>query len=192
MSTQLDWRSTRLTSSFLRAVIGFDLRRMKSLQRLFLTSYNDKVRYEEVMEAYESQLSVMNVFPIDPTNMASLTIPADGCIVAFDLPVDYLAYLAKGNVSNPPSLPITSLDSNWHFMGFDVVDPRTQSSALNEFELPKHVLSEGGADHGQLSLNDHGLIVRPEEALRAAIFFDEKFPEHRPFVPCGIWLKVQA
>jgi len=168
--------------TFSRAIVGFDFRRKESLPRVFLTSYNEKIRYEDLMEKHEAELSPINMFAVDPSTIKSINLPPDGCIVAFDMPTDYLNNISEGNVSNPPSFPISQLDASWRFLGYDIVDPRTQSSALNDFNILEFPESLS-------ALNEFGLINSPDIALKGAAYFDIKIPEHKPFVPCGVWLK---
>jgi hypothetical protein len=173
---------------FERTVVGFDLRKSSALNNLFMTSYDDSVRYEEINEKFQAQQSGINLFYIDPSAIPSLTIPVDARIIAFDLPAEFVTYLSSRNVSNPQPLPIINIDNGWEFMGFDVVDAMTQTSVFHGFNLS--ISLEEVMEKYSLRFNNHGLIDDMEVALRVAKFFDGLIPEHTPFVPCGVWLKV--
>jgi len=170
-----------------RTVVGFDIRKSSSLKNLFLTSYDDDVRYENIYERYREYQSGLNLFYIDPSTISSLIIPLGARIIAFDLPTDSVERLLSGNVSRPQRLPEINIHDGWDFVGFDVVDPMTQTSAFHGFRLPfsKEILIEDNS----LSLNNYGLIGDFRSAMKMAQLFDNLIPEHAPFTPCGVWLK---
>ena len=171
-----------------RTIVGFDLRRESSLDRLYLTSYDDAVRYEDINEKYQDQLSGINLFFTDPTDIYSLILPCDARVVAFDLPVQRVVELIKGNVSNPEPIPALNVDIGWDFIGFDVVDALTQTSAFHGFDITTAHLDEVTVKNSIL-FNSHGLINDEDAVVAAAEFFNNLIPEHVPFSPCGIWLK---
>ncbi|GHT96241.1 hypothetical protein AGMMS49545_20720 [Betaproteobacteria bacterium] len=173
--------------SFERTIVGFDLRKSSSLNNLFMTSYDDSVRYEALNESFQDQQSGLNLFYIDPSAIPSLTLPVDARIIAFDLPSEFVAYLSCRNVSNPQPLPTVDINNGWAFMGFDVVDAITQTSAFHGFDLTTS-LSEI-IKKCSLRFNGHGLLDDREATVRSAEFFDDLIPEHAPFMPCGVWLK---
>ena len=182
------WRSQTLKSKFERTVVGFDLRKGDSLNSLFMTSYDELVRYEELNEQHQNELTGLNLFNIDPSKIPSLTIPIDGRVVAFDLPTKFVIYLSNGSVSNPQPLPAAWSSKSWEFMGFDVVDAITQTSALHGFDWSLSNLKKI-TEKLKLQFNSHGLIEDEDAALGAARFFDDFVEKHAPFAPCGIWLK---
>lgn len=181
---------TNNTSSIERTVVGFDIRKGSSLKKLFLTSYDDEVRYENIYEKFREYRSGLNLFFVDPSSLVSLEMPIDARIIAFDLPTDLISHLARGNVSNPQPLPQININNGeWDFAGFDVVDPLTQTSAFHGFNppLPMKKMIEG---HSSV-FNNHGLLNNIECALKMAEYYDNIVPEHSPFAPCGIWLKQE-
>lgn len=188
MSIKDGWRACNQMIPFRRVVVGFDLRKSEDLQRIFLTSYNEVVRYEKFMEMHDSYLSAMNIFSCDPSVIPLVNIPEDARIVAFDLPVDYVDKLMKGRVSVPVLTSFDFVEKNWKFLGFDVVDPITQSSGLDENFLLSNILNSG-ENKEALILNKNGLIDESDVALKFAVALDLQIPEHMPFVPCGVWLK---
>jgi hypothetical protein len=174
---------------FERTIVGFDLRKNSSLNSLFMTSYDQSVRYEEINEQFQDQQSGLNLFYIDPADIPSLEVPGDARIIAFDLPTEVVTYLSNGNVSNPQPLPRVNMGKGWKFMGFDVVDARTQTSAFHGFDLAIS-LSDVMKKYS-FRFNSHGLIDDEEVAVKVAKYFDELISEHAPFMPCGVWLKQE-
>ena len=153
-----------------------------------MTSFDNKARYEEINESFNSFQSGMNLYSFDLREMLGFTMPVDAVVVAFDLPEDVVDRLLRGNVSNPGPLPQVNIAAGWQFLGFDIVDPVTQTSALYGFDMATgfigDLLRKQGADR-----NQHGLIDLASTASSLAKYFDQMFPEHAPFSPCGIWLQ---
>lgn len=183
------WRSSALKKPFERTIVGFDLRKKSSLNNLFMTSGGDSGQYEEILEKYQDQTNGLNLFPFDPSDIPSFTIPPDARVVAFDLPTEFVTYLSKGNVSNPQPLPQATVDKSWEFMGFDIVDAYTQISAFYGFDRSPSDLREI-SEKAEFQFNGHGLIDSVEASIKAAAFFDAMAVEHAPFSPCGVWLKA--
>lgn len=152
-----------------------------------MTSYDEDARYEDMYEELQNYQNGLNLFFVDPSEIKPYEIPADVRIIAFDLPSDVVQCLLEGNVSNPQPLPKTDLQNGWDFVGFDVVDPITQTSAFHGFTPPIPV--ERLTEHGEISFNSYGLVKDFESALKIAKCCSECIPEHAPFSPCGIWLK---
>jgi len=115
-------------------------------------------------------------------------MPLDARVVAFDLPTEFVTQLSNGSVSNPQPLPQSGINHGWQFIGFDVVDARTQTSAFHGLELNEPALNDVKEKHSY-QFNSHGLIDEWDDALKASKTFDKLIPEHAPFSPCGIWLK---
>lgn len=188
MSSKSGWHSSMLQCPFERALVGFDLRKAESVAQLFLTSYDEGVRFEDLMETSERFLSAINLFQTDPTDIPAIKLPSNARILAFDLPVEYLIHQARGNVSSCPRIDMEVLHDDWKFIGFDVVDPLTQSSAFSQLAMSpcdsRSVIFPTG-----FSRNSYGVVDDEDAALKVAVLFDALIPEHAPFVPCGIWLK---
>jgi hypothetical protein len=170
-----------------RTVVGYDLRRPESLPGVHMTSYDERARYETIYDLYESQLSGLNLFTGDPSEIPSFLLPERARVIAFDLPTLYVEAMAKGNVSVPPMLPWFAELDIWKFLGFDIVDTQTQSSALYLY-LSKNAYAGAG---DIISTNEHNLAGNIELAEKCSKKFDTKYPEHAPWVPCGVWLKEQ-
>ncbi len=188
MNTKFGWQSSMLHSPFERALIGFDLRKAGSVAQLYLTSYDEDVRFEGLMETSERFLSAVNLFRTDPTDIPSIKLPPNARIVAFDLPVEYLRHRERGTVSTCPKIDMEVLGDDWTFIGFDIVDPITQSSAFSQVAM-SHGDRPNGISAIGFSRNNYGVIDDQDAALKAAMYFDSLIREHAPFVPCGVWLK---
>lgn len=172
-----------------RTVIGFDIRKSLPLKNLFMTSYDDNVRYEDIYEMCKEYQSGINLFFVDPSRITSIKIPTGARIIAFDLPTDLVASLLNGNVSRPYPLPKINIKSDgWDFVGYDVVDPYTQTSAFYGFTKK---FSEKITDSCFIILNSYGLLENIESAKKVSEFCDHLVPEHAPFSPCGVWLKQE-
>lgn len=172
-----------------RTVVGFDIRKSSSLNSLYMTSYDEDVRYEDIYDEFHDYLSGLNLFFVDPSNIKRLKIPTEARIIAFDLPTDEVEHLLKGNVSNPKPLPNIDILNGWDFMGFDVVDPITQTSVFHGFTPPiplKELMKDYFISFG---FNNNELLGDMVSALKIAKACDDYIPEHAPFSPCGIWLK---
>jgi hypothetical protein len=172
-----------------RTLVGFDIRKSSSLNNLFMTSYDDTVRYEDIYEKFQDYQSGLNLFVVDPLIIPSLRIPSGALIIAFDLPTDVVVRLSNGNVSNPQPLPKDDIQDGWSFAGFDVVDPVTQTSVFHGFDLSFSI--EKLLNENLINLNKHRLLSDMGSAQVIANAFDTLIPEHAPFSPCGIWLKRQ-
>lgn len=170
-----------------RTVVGFDIRKSSSLNKLFLTSYDENVRYENIYESLQEYISPINLFFIDPAYISELEIQRDSLIIAFDLPNEVVDSLLNGNVSAPRPLPEINIHEGWDFVGFDVVDPYTQTSALYGFG--SQFAAEKLVEECSIVFNEHGLLKNIENSLKLSRLYDNLIPSHSPFSPCGIWLK---
>lgn len=170
---------------FGRTLVGYDMRKPETLSAVRMTSYDEESRYETVYDIYAPHLSGVNLFFIDPSSSSSMIVPENGRIVAFDLPTMYVEKMAKGIVSVPPALPWFVDMNRWDFLGFDIVDARTQLSGL---EL--YLDTTGGEVATNFTLlNGFGLIENIALARTYSNMLSEKIPGHAPMVPCGVWLK---
>jgi len=168
-----------------RIVVGFDIRKSSSLANVYMTSYDENTRYEDIYEELRTYQNGLNLFYVDPSDLIPPEVAADARIVAFDLPEDVVQSLLSGNVSTPKPLPKADLKNGWGFIGFDVVDPITQTSAFHGFtpSIPVVLID------CIVSFNDYGLLEDFETALKVANYYSDHISEHAPFSPCGVWLK---
>lgn len=171
-----------------RTLVGFDIRKSSSLNNLFMTSYDNEVRYEDIYEKFQDYQSGLNLFFDDPLSIPSLRVPQGALIIAFDLPTELVVRLSNGNVSCPQPLPKTNIQNGWSFAGFDVVDPITQTSAFHGFDLSISI--EKLLKEYSTTLNRHKLLCDKGSAQEMVDVFDELIPEHAPFSHCGIWLRA--
>jgi hypothetical protein len=165
-------------------IVGYDIRKPSAQYSVYLTSYDDDARYEQVYELYHEQLSGINLFISDPSNYIE-NLHTDALIVAFDLPKAYVDSAAKGSVSVAPSLRTFESPSSWRLLGLDVVDPITQTSVLDLLgrnAVPKALRFE-------VCRNLYGLFDTADDALGAVPYLEKTVPEHTPLQLCGVWLK---
>jgi hypothetical protein len=136
--------------------------------------------------AYDAERNGVNLIDQSSEDLYDGIAPSKAALAAFDIPYTLLTDLAT-------TFGFRDLDHNrlthgrWRFLGFDVVDIRTQSSALYSFDL-----SEGEQDKLRKAvpfpLNDWGLLNREADAISMCSEFDVVIPGHAPFAPCGVWM----
>ncbi len=168
-----------------RIVVGFDIRKSTSLANVYMTSYDEDTRYEDIYEGLRTYQNGLNLFYVDPFYLMPPEITTNARVVAFDLPEDVVQSLLEGNVSTPQPLPKANLKNKWDFIGFDVVDPITQTSAFHGF-TPSRSVEQIDCT---VSFNNYGLLDDFGTALKVANYYSDHIPEHAPFTPCGVWLK---
>lgn len=196
------WTAAQLKNTFERSVAGFDVRaRVHSLEsdppglfgaksiRIDGCEWRPATIDSEVWERVVSQdqqdeCNGLNLFPSLDLAQAVATAGADSCVVAFDFPAELLNAISKtfGLSSSPSTGPV-----DWEFLGFDVVDVRTQSSAFYSFGWDRREWIEFASTG--LDLNRFGLVKEAKSAVDLAIEFDRRVSAHAPFAPCGIWRK---
>lgn len=111
-------------------VVGYDIRKPSALRAVYMTSYDEDTRYEQIYDQYQERLSGINLFTADPSDHVE-GLHADALVVAFDLPRAYVDLAGEGNVSVAPSLQTFEKPTDWRLLGFDLVDPGTQTSVLD-------------------------------------------------------------
>jgi len=186
--TRNDWRQKVLPNSQ-RTIIGFDLRRPETVNNIFMTSYDDTVRYEVIEEKLFSHLSGINLFSSDPQEKSFFNVPNNSRVIAFDLPDMFVRHLLSNLISAPNPLPVNIeyIKQSWVFCGFDIVDAITQTSAFHGFDFSDRELNKISKKRG--GIYGEWLIDDFCEAIVVAKRLDKLIPEHIPFMPCGIWLK---
>jgi hypothetical protein len=168
-----------------RILIGFDIRK-SGILAFFMTSYDPSVRHEMIYDDYQAFLNGCNFFYCDPTTIASLKLPSNSYIVAFDLEEKVIKASKNRSYSVLDPLPEKVDLAEWFFLGFDIVDIVTQTSALYGFdgEVFRTFL-----DNHHCVLNQYGLFNDQDQTKMLIKSFDLLFPEHAPFSCAGIWLK---
>lgn len=122
----------------------------------------------------------LNLFVTPPT----LPVPTGYVLAAFDALQDTVEYMCE-SFGLQPSLEFASdelKDWGFSFLGYDVVDLWTQSSAL---------VGVGDLIVDNAVRNAHGLIERKDEGITAAKFADGIDPERAPFQVVGVWIKQE-
>lgn len=179
------WSASSLSAVFSRVVIGFDIRQCPQDGKIIATINSEKWPRPENLSSDAADENGLNLFLSVPTELTRLFPNARP--VAFDLPTDLVNSLASTFGLIPLPLNEVSATGEWEFAGYDVVDPRTQSSAFYSFDWSEsELLSLLG--RLSLTLNRLGIVDDVDAAIRAAIAFDKEIPEHAPFAPCGVWV----
>jgi hypothetical protein len=75
-------------------------------------------------------------------------------------------------------------ETNWQFLGFDVVDGSISGLSNCGFEAGELAGLKAWAPR----INDHGLLSNLSDALLFRSVTDQRVPEHAPFQVCGLWL----
>jgi hypothetical protein len=111
----------------------------------------------------------------------------DVCIVAFEFPAGLIQELASTFGLPTGSGPRLN-KTEWRLLGYDIVDIRTQTSAIYSFEWsPKEWSNLVSVFGGEF--NAYGLVDR-EVAISQCGVFDRQIPEHAPFAPCAVWMRL--
>lgn len=188
---KLDWLANSLAINYVKCLVGFDLRRGATLNKVFLTSDDENVCYEEMWEKYNDIRYSLNLFSTLPQKINRFLMPEDAEIIAFDLPLSLVEDINDKNFSaSTLSIELVYGKSNWKFLGYDVVDAIRQYSAFYGFDWGKEELNNILKSES-IQLNKNGIISDQESAIKSSIFFDKLIPEHAPFAPCGVWLKIK-
>lgn len=174
----MGWSSTVLQPDYGRCLVGFDVRelRKEAVPASLSAAVWQQAKAAGEVEAADFANGFNLFIVIDPL----LGLSGEHQVVAFDLPTSLVGVIAATFGLRP--LPLPSVDA-WSFLGFDVVDPRTQSSAI--YDLPS-------AKPNAVLLNASGLIDDEFSAIQTALAADARVPEHAPFCPCGVWLRAKG
>ena len=178
--------ASSLILGYPRYIVGFDFRIGKQDQDTFPATIDNQVWPRQTISPALDE-NGFNLFDGPLKKITAAQHQIDSVLVAFDLPVIFVDTLAATFGIVPLSVNLLSANRAWTFLGFDIVDARTQSSGIysfdwveEEFTLIIKKLS--------LQLNKHGLVGNEANAIKAAIFFDSLVKEHAPFAPCGVWV----
>lgn len=202
----MEWKPGQLFSGYKRSIIGYDLRRKSSDYDYFSNSNSfshldiknkkfpatiDNQVWPEVDDKYklESQCNGFNLFDKISIEIQKKCQESNAVIVAFDIPSELAIDLTSTFGLLPQ--PLDTVEQSWRFLGYDIVDIRTQSSAIFSFSWTENEII---AIFQKLSikLNGYGLIQGELDALRISSGFDKMIPEHSPFAPCGIWIYIDT
>ena len=197
------WSAASLKARYRRALVGFDLRvpsipvlqplKIRNPSGLEITSKTMTLDPELWGLAdgatYDADRNGVNLIDQPSEDLFDGKAPLGAVLVAFDIPHSLFAELARTfgfRDLHQDGLP----HKPWKFLGFDVADIRTQSSALYSFDLTE-------AEQGELRksvpfpLNEHGLLNRDSDAIAMCVKSDVVIPGHAPFAPCGVWMAAK-
>lgn len=181
------WSAASLMAGYPRCAVGFDFRVWMQDQRTLPATLDNQVWLRHLVEDSLLEVNGINLFdgPLEQINAVQL--PKNSIRVAFDLPAALVNTLAStfGIVRLPLSL--LTVDKGWMFIGYDIVDARTQSSGFYSFDWTKAEFASI-CSRLDLRLNNVGLVDNESLAIKSAIFFDLIVSDHAPFGPCGIWV----
>ena len=181
------WSAGSLVAGYMRSITGFDLRVWSQTEGTIPATIDNQVWPRQTAEELMLEENGFNLFdgPIEEIN--TLQLPENSIPVAFDLPAELVNLLASTFGIVPLPVNLLSGDQSWEFLGYDVVDARTQSSGIYSFDWSEAEFAEMRA-RLSLSLNVNGLLDDEALAIKAAISFDLMVEEHAPFAPCGVWV----
>lgn len=178
-----NWSAHELRPGYVRSIAGFDLRLWPAAEKNMATI--DAEVWPRVSSiGSTSDQNGLNLFD----RAIEGRVPAQAIQAAFDFPQELIRALAStfGVVAAP--IEYMKSAAGWEFLGFDIVDARTQSSAFYSFDWSPSELSDL-LRQLSLTLNVAGLIEDEAVAIRASAEFDTVVKEHAPFAPCGVWVQ---
>lgn len=189
-SIKLDWSADNLAPNYIKCLVGYDLRRKSTIQTVFLTSDDSNVCYEDLWVQHNEFRYSLNLYSVYPEKMNGFAMPKEAMVVAFDLPLSLAEEINNKNFSaSTLSIELVSVKNEWKLLGYDVADAVRQYSAFYGFDWDKDEL-DGILISTAVKLNEYGIVDDQNSAIKLAIFFDKLIPEHAPFAPCGVWLKL--
>jgi hypothetical protein len=190
-SIKLNWSAANLASNYIKCLVGYDLRRKSAMQTVFLTSDDSDACYEDLWVQHAEFRYSLNLYSVFPQKINGFVMPKEAVVVAFDLPLSLAEEINNKNFSaSTLSIELVSVKSEWKFLGYDVADAVRQYSAFYGFDWNKEEF-DGIVKSTAVKLNEYGIVDDQESATKLAIVFDKLIPEHSPFAPCGVWLKIK-
>ena len=165
-----------------RSLLGFDLRETRS-GRWPPATLDNNVWPTVLTESQYQECNGINLLN-SIENALTGRSDSDAAIVAFDAPQARLEEIAS-------TFGITVTDhappGDFHLLGYDIVDLRTQSSAFYSFDWSLREWMEFSMAQG-LRLTKDGLLRDLHEAAEISSYFDRVIPEHAPFSSCGVYV----
>lgn len=202
MKTAQIWASVGLTPGFQKRVAGFDARTSIApieiqppgiaaakligigTQRWRPATIEPQVWPRIASDARLSDCNGLNLFPTLRSAGNAVTSDTQGVLVAFEFPSGLIESVAT--TFGLDARPAAESRASWKFLGYDIVDIRTQSSAMYSFDWSRDEWIEL-AESMKFTFNQFGLVQEESVAIAQAVAFDEKVREHAPFAPCGVW-----
>ncbi len=201
----MTWSAKSLTEGFAKSIIGFDLRALPLIckhapggslmsfppgatgKNRFPATIDNQI-WPQRIEISSVQFNGFNLFDQPTDELRDIAKRMEAVLVAFDLPKALADILSSTFGLAPLPTNVMTADKSWKFLGYDIVDIRTQSSAIYSFEWSNTELREI-LQQLSLQLNPCGLIENELSAVMHSISFDDIVPEHFPFSPCGVWIQ---
>lgn len=191
-----------LDKEYPRGLFGFDLRLVDDLQifskdstnlmTASLSPYVWQTAFPESWECYQHELGLfseyLDVF-VNRHQINNFVLDNNVVEVAFDIPVEILKNLILYYEVQAISLELICSSDDWLFLGFDVVDPTTLMSGLNT-KFKELLASQLSEKEFIKQLNRFRLFGKVDAAISTSLFLNDLVPEHSPFVPCGVWVKI--
>jgi len=181
MTRIMERNDTIMTS---RRIVGFDIR--DRIESNNITSIDCNIWPEsQIKTEIDSQNNGFNLFDSLDESIVDASVRENASIVAFDIPRDLATALSPTFGLEPLPIEYLFKRGEWLFLGYDIVDVRTQCSAIYSFDIKRERLEELLSD-AAIELNQYGLIENQAQSFDLSAIFDKLFPEHSPFTPCGI------
>ena len=186
----MSWSANLLKKEYHRRIIGFDLRKnfMVLPDRIRATIDSQIWPQFEQIDELIFQCNGFNLFDQLNDGIKNMSLKKEALLVAFDMPLDLVNLLSSTFGLIPQMVEIVKDDNDWHIVGFDVVDFRTQCSAIYSFDQSR-LEKEEVIRKFSFQLNSYGLVQNELDAIDVACAFDKTVPDHSPFSPCGVWVK---
>jgi hypothetical protein len=181
------WSAGSLIAGYPRCIVGFDYRVWMQDQGTFPATIDNQMWPRQAIENSRLEENGFNLFDGPLEKIYAVQPPQDSILVAFDLPVVLVSTLASTFGMVPLPIGQLAAKGSWKFLGYDVVDPRTQSSGFYSFDWTKTEFASM-CNRLSLGLNAGGLVDDELLAIKAAVSFDLLVSEHAPFAPCGVWI----
>lgn len=174
----MSWVITELSQGYKRSIVGFDVR---VADRMLASSMDPCVwPQHESMEFFDvSRYSNGLNLAVTFEALSGFSGFNGAVLVGFDIPKSLALMIERTFGLRSSDINIFS-SSDWKFLGYDVVDIRTQLSAI----------WWGGVNIRSGETNEYGLVNGQDEAIKISISADRIFVEHAPFCPCGVWMKI--
>jgi hypothetical protein len=207
MKSSKSWTSAGLLPGFERKVAGYDARHAVAAievqppglvaaklidieTRRWCPAAIDPAVWPRIAAGErEADCNGLNLFPTLSMANEVLGLEPDGVLVAFDFPSGLIESVATTFGLN--ALTEAEITSSWKFLGYDIVDIRTQSSAMYSFDWTRDEWI-AICESVKFAFNRFGLVQEEALAISQATEFDEKVREHAPFAPCGVWIRSAA
>lgn len=173
------WTVINLSDDYKRKFIGYDIR-IKNYSNAPNTLSSEIWPRHEFLEDISLGLETNGLNLLNSCgNVSDLLETSE--LVAFDIPAQLADSISQTFGLKPSEQAEVPAQGGWQFLGFDIVDPRTQSSAIYDF-------SDYGSIIASVLKNKYGLIDDISQSIKLSIEFDCAIKEHAPFVPCGVWV----